>query len=111
MEDWFIISDSPDYFNCAFDRTTLDRSESSIFSGNGSVGLLSSFDEGNSYSESIGQQLTNPLLPGKIYKLAFMASTIKKGVYAEISKYMVLKKNLITTPVSNIYQIKSQLFS
>lgn len=82
LKDWFLISKSPDFFNCAFDRTPLDKTSSSIFSGNGSIGLLSHYDGVNSFSEAIGQKLTYPLLPNQLYRLSFMVKKVKTGNYS-----------------------------
>lgn len=86
LEEWFLVSNSPDYYNCSYDRVSLSRPLSAIYSGKGSVGILSSYDGTISRTEAIGQRLASPLLPNRFYRLTFMARSESVGTHSEICR-------------------------
>lgn len=105
---WMVFAESPDYFNCSFDTSPVDESTTYIYSGEGSIGLLSSFHEDKSYSESIGQILKEPLLPNVLYKLDLVAKTPNNGSYSDKCKELELYGFADLPPVDTSFEHLSE---
>jgi hypothetical protein len=78
--NWISVVSSPDYYDCSFTSSSAYPSSTNAYSGTGFMGFAAY--DANGSSEAIGQNLSQPLLPGLNYSLSFACKKTDGGSWS-----------------------------